>query len=264
MSSIGAVLLFLLIIALSILVFWYNSPKQKGKRGELFVSKILSQLSSEYTNYNDLIFQTDKSTTQIDHLVLSKYGVFVIETKNYGGEIYGDDERKEWTQIYVNEVRYRRNWYKTYTYVTKNHFYNPVKQAYGHVYKIKELLKDYPHLPVIPIVVFVGTADISNVSCRNHVIYEEDLCSLISSYRSIYLNENDLLRIQSILQNNNVRQVVSDKTHILNLQKAKQEVESLIQSGICPKCGGQLIKRSGKFGTFYGCSNYPKCKFTIS
>jgi restriction system protein len=32
--------------------------------------------------------------------------------------------------------------------------------------------------------------------------------------------------------------------------------------GICPKCGGSLVERSGKFGKFYGCSNYPKCDFT--
>lgn len=30
--------------------------------------------------------------------------------------------------------------------------------------------------------------------------------------------------------------------------------------GPCPKCGGETVSRSGRFGAFYGCVNYPKCK----
>ena len=102
------------------------------------VSAILSQLSDEYTILNDLVFRTEKGTTQIDHVVVSKYGIFAIETKNYRGEIYGDDNRKEWTQLIVTKVTYAKKWWKTYTYVTKSHFYNPVKQSVGHVFRIKE------------------------------------------------------------------------------------------------------------------------------
>ncbi len=31
---------------------------------------------------------------------------------------------------------------------------------------------------------------------------------------------------------------------------------------LCPVCGGQLRKRNGKFGEFFGCSNFPKCRYT--
>ncbi len=34
------------------------------------------------------------------------------------------------------------------------------------------------------------------------------------------------------------------------------------QKQICPMCGELLIKRVGRFGVFYGCSSYPKCRFT--
>jgi DNA topoisomerase I len=34
--------------------------------------------------------------------------------------------------------------------------------------------------------------------------------------------------------------------------------------GKCPRCGGNLVEREGKFGKFLGCRNYPKCKFTKS
>ena len=131
-------LIIILIVVLFVYLAWYNSAKQKGKRGEMRVSAILSQLSDEYTILNDLVFRTEKGTTQIDHVVVSKYGIFAIETKNYRGEIYGDDNRKEWTQLIVTKVTYAKKWWKTYTYVTKSHFYNPVKQSVGHVFRIKE------------------------------------------------------------------------------------------------------------------------------
>ncbi|MDD6393178.1 MAG: topoisomerase DNA-binding C4 zinc finger domain-containing protein [Prevotella sp.] len=49
---------------------------------------------------------------------------------------------------------------------------------------------------------------------------------------------------------------------LLNLKQAAKQTQATINAGICPKCGGQLIKRNGKYGSFYGCSNYPNCKFT--
>ena len=55
------------------------------------------QLSDEYTIIDDVILLTEHGTTQIDHVVVSKYGIIAIDTKNYRGEIYGEDNRKEWT-----------------------------------------------------------------------------------------------------------------------------------------------------------------------
>ena len=255
-------LIIILVVALFIYLAWYNSAKQKGKRGEMRVSAILSQLSDEYTILNDLVFRTEKGTTQIDHLVVSKYGIFTIETKNYRGEIYGDDNRKEWTQLIVTEVTYAKKWWKTYTYVTKNRFYNPVKQSVGHAFRIKELLSVFPHVKIVPIVVFTGDAILSYVESKNHVVYEANLLDVIDGYKSTYLTDNDVQAVLAILTGNNIRETVSDRQHVKNLRTAAREVNATINSGICPKCGGHLIGRNGKYGSFYGCSNYPKCRFT--
>lgn len=255
-------LIIILVVALFIYLAWYNSAKQKGKRGEMRVSAILSQLSDEYTILNDLVFRTEKGTTQIDHLVVSKYGIFTIETKNYRGEIYGDDNRKEWTQLIVTEVTYAKKWWKTYTYVTKNRFYNPVKQSVGHAFRIKELLSVFPHVKIVPIVVYTGDAILSYVESKNHVVYEENLLDVIDGYKTTYLTDNDVQAVLAILTSNNIRETVSDRQHVKNLRTAAREVNATINSGICPKCGGHLIGRNGKYGTFYGCSNYPKCRFT--
>lgn len=255
-------LIIILVVALFVYIAWYNSARQKGERGEMRVSEILSQLPDEYTILNDLVFRTEKGTTQIDHIVVSKYGIFAIETKNYRGEIYGDDNRKEWTQLIVTKATYAKKWWKTYTYVTKNHFYNPVKQSVGHVFRIKELLSAYPHLKIVSIVVFVGNADLSNVESNHHVIYEDSLLDVIDGYKTTYLTDNDVQAVLAILTGNNIRETVSDRQHVKNIRTAAREVNATINSGICPKCGGHLVQRNGKYGTFYGCSNYPKCRFT--
>ena len=227
-------LIIILVVALFIYLAWYNSAKQKGKRGEMRVSAILSQLSDEYTILNDLVFRTEKGTTQIDHLVVSKYGIFTIETKNYRGEIYGDDNRKEWTQLIVTEVTYAKKWWKTYTYVTKNRFYNPVKQSVGHAFRIKELLSVFPHVKIVPIVVFTGDAILSYVESKNHVVYEENLLDVIDGYKTTYLTDNDVQAVLAILTSNNIRETVSDRQHVKNLRTAAREVNATINSGICP------------------------------
>ena len=104
------ILPILLIVGISLVAvrWWYNSPRQKGKQGELIVRDILSHLPEEYHVLHDIILKTEKGTTQIDHVVISRYGVFTIETKNYRGEIYGDDTRKKWTQLIVTDVTYAK------------------------------------------------------------------------------------------------------------------------------------------------------------
>lgn len=255
-------LIIIAFVALIIYLCWYNSPKQKGKRGEIRIHNIIMQLPDEYYVLDDVVLLTNRGTTQIDHIVVSKYGVFAIETKNYRGDIYGDDERQEWKQIIVTKVTYEKNWWKTYTYVTKNHFYNPVKQAVGHVYRIKENLKEWPYLKVIPIVVFTGKAVLKNVKSENHVIYDYELLPTIQSYRTTFLSNEEVKKVAERLSQKNVRKLVDDKTHVRNVKSIQYDANRKITSEICPKCGGQLVMRSGRYGYFYGCSNYPKCQFS--
>ena len=262
MNTFLLIVIVLLVVGLVAFGRWYNSPSHKGKMGEARIHEQLVQLPDEYHVLEDVVLKTDRGTTQIDHIVVSKYGVFAIETKNYSGEIYGDDNRKEWTQIIVTEVRYRRKWYKTYTYVTKNQFYNPVKQSLIHTYEIKNHFTEWPHLRVTPIVVFAGSAILNNVKSKNHVIYDYDLLSTIKGYKTIYLSDTDVQKIVNRLAELNVRETVDNKTHVRNIKEAKKELNSKLSAGICPKCGGTLVERTGKYGRFYGCSNYPDCKFT--
>ena len=52
------------------------------------------------------------------------------------------------------------------------------------------------------------------------------------------------------------------RRHISNVKTNIYRKNQTIANGYCPQCGGKLILRQGKYGGFYGCCNYPNCKFT--
>lgn len=234
---------------------------QKGKRGEARVHNILASLPpDDYRLLDDVVLVTDRGTTQIDHVVVSRFGLFVIETKNYRGEIYGNDNQKEWTQIIPTKVTYRI--WKTYTYITKSKFYNPVKQTLIHLYELKKNLVDFPDLKFFPIVVFVGNANLSHVESNCHVVYASDLIATIKSHRYDIISDEDAEVIAQRLATRNVRKEVTNSKHVQNIRKSAADVKRKVHEGICPRCGGNLVKRTGAYGSFWGCSNYPNCKYT--
>ena len=256
------ILLIVLVIAFIVWGVLRNTPDNKGKEGELHVHNILAQLPEGYTILDDVMLKTGSGTTQIDHVVVSRYGVFAIETKNYRGDIYGNDDCQQWTQVILTDVTYMKKWYKTYTYVTKNHFYNPVKQSVSHANAIKRTLSAWPNLKVVPIVVFAGSAVLQNVTTQYHVVYDDQLLATIRNYNYSYLSDADVAQVVDCLTQKNVRDQVDDRTHVSNVYAAKYKTDSKIASGICPQCGGALVLRHGRYGNFYGCSNYPRCRFT--
>ena len=95
-------IVILVLISILILIKSYES-KVKGYVGEKLVAKKLSKLNKrKYKIINNLLLKTSKGTAQIDHIVISQYGVFVIETKNYKGIITGNEYDDNWNQILFN------------------------------------------------------------------------------------------------------------------------------------------------------------------
>jgi restriction system protein len=98
----------------------------------------------DYYLLNHLTIPTPDGTTQIDHVLISRFGIFVIETKDYSGWIFGDAKARYWTQVLFNE---------------KNRFQNPIRQNVGHVQTVRALLDFLPRESVSSAVVFVGSAE---------------------------------------------------------------------------------------------------------
>ena len=223
-------------------------PKFKGRIGEKKVRKQLGMLpSANYKILNDVMVKGKKGTSQIDHIVVSPQGIFVIETKNYKGWIHGSENSEYWTQtIFRFKTRFR----------------NPIKQNWGHIYTLKETLPEYKDVPYYPIVVFVGKAKLKNIDVKTDVIHADRLFETITRGRGgIQLGHNDIERIITPLKEASIKDTQTKKDHVSRIKwnvKIRKMKERVL---ICPQCGGQLVKRSGRYGEFYGCKNYPQCKY---
>jgi len=244
----GLILIIFLII-LFFLLLKLNIYKTKGSIGELRVAKQLMKLpEDEYFILNDLLIETSKGSSQIDHVVVSIYGIFVIETKNYNGWIHGNENSEYWTQ-------------SIYRYKTK--FRNPIKQNWAHVYALREVLSDFENLFYYPIIVFAGSGELLNVTSNIPVLYDYDLIDVILCKRNVpSISVEKAREITDRLNNINILDKKYRKNHVYQVHKNISDREDKIESLICPKCNGRLVIRDGKYGEFYGCSNYPNCKFT--
>ena len=226
--------------------FFFFSASKKGRKGEREVAKILSQLpDSEYSVINDLTLQNEHGSVQIDHIVISLYGIFVIETKNYSGWIMGGEKADQWIKNMFGH---------------KYYFYNPIKQNDAHISVLARALF-IPKDNFISIIAFSNKSNIK-VHSNNNIVYFRDIIPTIYSYSSkiFSIREIDLMTNKLCsLQSNSNEEI---KEHISYVKNKKIFSENAVQQGICPHCGSPLKIRNGKYGPFIGCSNYPKCKYT--
>lgn len=87
----------ILIVLCIILKIYY--PKFRGFMGEFWIKLELKKLpKNKYVVLNDIMIKDEKGSHQIDHLVISGFGIFVIEMKNYYGLIKGKEYDNKWCQ----------------------------------------------------------------------------------------------------------------------------------------------------------------------
>lgn len=238
---------FAIVIALRIFLLWWNSPKQKGKRGEKLVAgRLRKGLPDEYRILNDIYLPLpDGTTTQIDHIVVSQYGVFVVETKTYSGWIFGDEKSKEWTQS---------------IYRKKSRFQNPMRQNYKHVCALADNLgidKSYLH----GVVAFTGGCEFKS-DMPEGVVYSKRAAEYIRSYNTPIIKPSQIDELASaIAEWQGTLSETQIDSHVANLQMRHSAV-SEGDAPLCPYCGGEMTlrKRRSDGKSFYGCKSYPKCR----
>ena len=212
-----------------------------GEVGEHWTKQALKDLPSDkYIVLNDLLLYVDGKTHQIDHVVVSKYGIFSIESKQYNGLIVGS--------------KYDKNWIR-YAGKTKYYYENPIRQNYGHVKALAQLL--YIDESKIHNIVCIPSRAELNIKQDGELVRNYTLVERIMSYNEEVID--DVNSIVNIINSYNITDPNVRKQHIDNI---KANVIDHDKNSKCPKCGGSLVERTGKHGTFIGCSNYPKCKYT--
>jgi restriction system protein len=237
--------------ALLFLIAFLKSPFMKGILGEFQVNLAAKFFldKQEYRLFKNVTLPTEDGTTQIDHVIVSRYGIFVIETKNMKGWIFGDQNQKTWTQ-------------KIYRHTTK--FQNPLHQNYKHTQTLQSALGLEPE-KMFSLVVFVGDSEFKTPMPDN-VVYAGGYIRFIKRKIQTVLTKTEVLEICNQIESGRLKP--SFKTHREHVQHVKTIIEnknSKVDKNACPKCGKPMILRTTKQGAnqgkqFWGCTGFPECR----
>jgi restriction system protein len=247
-SQIVGILWYLMPIA--ILAGILKSPWFKGVVGEFIVnfSEKLLLDKEKYHLVKNVTLPTEDGSTQIDHVIVSEFGVFVVETKNMKGWIFGSPNQKTWTQkIYKNS----------------NKFQNPLHQNYKHV-KTLELLLGLNERQVHSVIVFVGDSTFKTEMPEN-VTYGGGYARYIKSKRTPVLTQSQVTEVLEIIEHGRLTpSFKTNREHVRHVKNIVAEKENN-DSPSCPKCGSAMILRETKKGQnvgnkFWGCTKFPQCR----
>ena len=302
-------------------VSYFGVRHNTGKYGEYLTYKYLKNFETQGARFlfNIYVPKKDEETSEIDVLMISHKGLFVFESKNYSGWIFGSDNRKYWYQT-LPSGRGKSH---------KEKFYNPIFQNNTHLKYIKSLIGE--QIPMYSIITFSDRCTLKNIKLQTlkvHVINRYQVYNLVSSiynhcpedllsdmqieeiYNTLYpytqvdekirqkhidniyhnLNGYNNVIVNMIISNdkdvstckmednnkedkiiNTVDNIEIENKQIVKLDNntitdAKNNEKGKNESLICPICNSKLVLRTAKHGVhagenFYGCSNYPKCKY---
>ena len=197
---------FVLLSAILGIMWQTFRPRLRGAFGETLLAGVLRRRldASLYHVLNDIYLPLDDgSTTQIDHVVVSPFGVFVIETKTYTGWIFGNSRDAQWSQVLPKR---------------KSRFQNPLRQNYLHVQRLVALtgmVADVVH----SVVAFSGEATFKT-KFPLEVMHFADMADYILSFKSRMIPQEDVGGIvATIVRLDGAIPAAVRKAHVANLRR---------------------------------------------
>lgn len=226
----------------------------KGKAGEQFTANKLGWIN--FLGFKGKILRNiyipkdNGETSEIDLIYITKKGIFVIESKNYSGYVFGSLDNQYWT-ITLNGGKGR---------TIKNKLYNPIKQNRTHIKWLANYLKE--EIPLLSAIVFSDRSRFKGLDF-------DDTDELFICHRKNLTIEigKRWFKLPDVLSEEKIGEIFNKLEPLTNqdINTKQQHIDDIkVKQNLCPKCGGELVKRKGKYGYFIGCSNYPKCTFTIN
>jgi hypothetical protein len=226
-----------------------NTERVSNRKGELGEYKIdiqLDQLPKEYRYLSDLLIKNPKAKSgysQIDHVVITPYGIIVIETKNYQGTIYGGKDRKTWL---ING---------------KFKMMNPFVQNYGHIQALKSIVDERYHDFFISMVSFTKRCTFKvdlnyrKIASNELIVYDIELSEFIHRKVSVLkihhkipiLNEQEIVKIYHIFSNANISDTKIRELHKQALKMDTPKVESTSKLANCEICDKHISEKVRKF-----------------
>lgn len=240
----------------------FMNPEEKGEIGEDIIYYDLDRIEGRKAFLpNCYIPKHSGGTTEIDLIFLHESGIYVIESKNYSGWIFGNEEQEFWTQCLRS----------TGNTVQKYQFYSPLWQNEIHIYALMELIQDNT-VPLYSYVVFGNNCELKDIqltSGNHHVTYYRYLLQDISEnarQMGRCLSDEKMDELYAVLVKFTEATDEQKTRHIEDIYVRKYPVVQPDGTWTCPRCGGVLVERIAQRGSragnrFWGCSNYPKCKF---
>lgn len=196
---------WLALAAIFFIGYSFFKAKIKGHIGEKVVQRALKKLPKNYHQWHDVyLLDGNGHTTQIDHLIASPYGIFVIETKNMKGWIWGGERKKLWTQQIFRH---------------KSQFQNPLHQNSRHINVLAEVT-GLPRSEFKSIIFFVGEATLKGKFPAN--VMTSNLCKYILSYQekmSIAITLDEFVAL--INRHNKSSEKGIAKRHVRSLKERK-------------------------------------------
>ncbi len=253
-------------------VGWYG---EKLTERELKLVKLFGRKGKILRNI--YLPKEDGETSEIDVVYITQKGIFVFESKNYSGWIFGDEKNKNWTAMLPNKQ--------------KNQFYNPVLQNRSHLKWLSKYIGD--DIPLFSVIVFSERCELKKITMYSDDIKVIKRDSIYATVRNIWNEKPDAVtdekleelyvRLQALTKVDksvkeahieNIEEKYKNtsksmpKEEILQESETKQE-EKIIEGTpemICPKCGSKLVLRTARKGAnagnqFYGCSAFPNCRY---
>ena len=235
------------LIPIALIIGFLKSPVGKGYVGEMLV-RLAAWLFLDkrtYRRVHNVTLATPDGTTQIDHVFLSRFGIFVVETKNMQGWIFGGENQAQWTQKI-----YRRTF----------KFQNPLRQNFKHVKALEATLQIQSDT-IHSVVSFVGGSTFKT-SMPSNVTRGAGFVAYIKSFRNQVFSESQVGELLQRLESGRLAPTL--KTHREHVQNLRSRSNPTAER-LCPKCGNPLILRNARSGAgtgrqFWGCSAYPKCR----
>lgn len=205
MSFVTSILTILIALAIGFAIGRYQAHAIQN-RGEARLSRAVKTLfpPPDYHLLNHITLQLNDGTTQIDHILVSRFGVFVIETKDYQGWIFAGAKDRQWTQV---------------LYRAKFRFQNPIRQNYRHVYAVRELLEFLDPEVIHPVVVFSGEA-VFKTDVPNGVFKLPEFLDYLESFRTEVMSANRVQFCVGRLETTRLAITeTTDVDHVLELRR---------------------------------------------
>lgn len=244
-----------------------------GNLGEYLTYKYLMKFEKDDARflYNCYLPKENGGTTEVDMIMIHRSGIYVFESKNYSGWIFGSEDSKNWTQTLPGGRKVR-----------KEHFLNPIIQNKVHIKWLVKLIGK--EALVHSIIVFSERCTLKKIDLKStdvYVIKRNVVAQVVSEINkrtgnilskeqvdTLYEKLYPYTQTTDIIKERHVQHIKEKYSDAPCPQHSPSVLRDVMDDKdfVCPRCGGMLVKRIARRGNyagkqFYGCSKSPQCRY---